>query len=351
MAVTGWRVALGVGNVEGEPTEWHDLTVNLRVADACDASITIDGHALEAVSLVELATDMWVWFGPDLVFRGRVVAADDSLDSVSHRTTVRAVDYRGVLARRVLLEGDQLSFTARPQAEIVWTIVNTMQARPGGNLGITRGVIPQSQPRDRIFDVGAGIGDTINSLAEVINGFDWQVDPQRRLNIFYPRRGGDLGITLDYGASVTTVDRTSGSADFANVVRVIGSEATVARTVASATIATDPRGRWESSTADPDLLLQSTVNDRASRFLADQADMRETYTLTLVPGFYTSGNIGPGDIARLVVRSGRLDVNDLVRVTEVAIDANEDGDDTVKLAVVCEPGGATALHPDIGGEP
>jgi hypothetical protein len=351
VAVTGWRVGFGVGGVEGEATDWHGLQVNLRVADACDASITLDGHAITALALVELATDLWVWLNDELLFRGRIVGVDDSMDGERHTTTVRATDYRGLLARRVLLEGDQLVFSQRAQAEIVWTLVNATQTRPGGNLGITRGVIPQTQPRDRQFEAGAVTGEVIDSLSQVINGFDWQVDELRRLNIYYPRRGSDAGVTLEYGAAVTQLDRTSGSGDYANVVRVIGAEGTAARTVAAATIATDPRGRWESSTADPDLLLQSTVNDRASRFLADRADMRETYTAQLVPGFFRRSVIGPGDVATLVVRSGRLQIADKVRVTEVAVDADESGNDTTKLALVCEPGGATFLHPDVGGEP
>lgn len=337
--MTGWRVALGVGNVEGEPTDWRALTVNMRVADASDAQLTLDGHSVAALTTVELATDLWVWRDDVLVFRGRIVGVDDSLDADRHDVTARAVDYRGMLDRRVLLDSDTLKFTQIAQAEIAWSLVAATQARPGGNLGITRGAIPAGQLRDRQFEAGAAIGDTIDSLAEVVNGFDWQVDEQRRLNIYSPRRGVVAGVTLEYGAALLDVDRTSASPDFANVVRVIGAEKTVARTVASAGIASDVRGRWETSVADTDLQLQTTVNDRASRLLADSSDLRETYSATLAPGFFNRASMGPGDIVTLVVRSGRLNIVEQARITELAFDADESGNDTVKVALVCEPGG------------
>lgn len=334
-----WRVAFGTrqGTILGEPTRWTRLELNLRVASACDAALTCSGHDIALGLADELVSDMWVWLGDQLAFRGRITAVDDTLTTDDHSVALKATDYRGVLARRVLLEGDQINFVQVPQAEIAWKLIDQTQLHSGGGLGITRGLIPQSQPRDRQYTPGQGVGELLDNLSEVIGGFDYAVDPLLRLNVYYPARGAEVPAVLEYGASVARMERRSSSAEFANVVRVAGAEGTTPKVSTAAGIATDPHGRWELNVSEPDLKLQSTVNDRAARFLADRQSRPDVYDLTLTRGAWPTLGLRPGDWATLRAACCRLDLLERVRITEVAIDADPDGGETVKLAAVRDP--------------
>lgn len=338
-----WRVALGpgrAGTIEGEPTEWTDLSVTLPLMDAAEAKLTIDGRSAATEYVRELATDMWVWWDTTLLFRGRIVAADDSLDRDTHRIDLAAVDYRGLLDRRVLIEPDTVSFTNIAQATIAWNLIAAAQAKPGGNLGITAGWVPAGQTVVYAFEYGTSIAEAIGKLSETTNGFDWAVGPDLVFNAWNPLRGANTGVILDYGGSVDEVGRTSAASGFANVVRLAGaSNTTTPVTSSTPGLGADTRGRWELAVNESDLALQAQVNARAPRLLADRDSPPNSYRLRLAPGAYvtTEVRLSPGDWATLIVRSGRLDVNERVRVTEVAIDATEDGDDTVNLAVVADP--------------
>ena len=335
MAVS-WRVAFMTGGrVEGEAREWRDLSISLRVDDACDAALTIAGRSMDAALVTELATDLLVYRGTQLMFRGRITTAEDQLDTERHSVAIKATDYRGLLDRRMVWDSDPVSFTQVPQAEIAWALINQSQSRPGGDLGITRGNIPQDRPRDRLFEAGQVVGGLIDGLSELIDGFDWEVTPELAFNVWHPWRGTTKATVLDYGGTVATLDRRSASGDFANVVRAVGAEGTAPVTVVADGASSDQRGLWETSVGDPDLLLQSTVADRAAGLLAERGTTRDVYTVELVPQCY--GELvtpEPGDSYTLVVRSGRLDIQTTVRVTEVAFDATEDGDEIVKLALL-----------------
>jgi hypothetical protein len=337
--VPRYRVAFGTrqGVILGEPTQWRGLGLNFRLAEPADATLTCNGKDIALGLADELISDMWVYLNNSLVFRGRITGMDDTLTEDNHDVALRATDYRGLLSRRVVWPGDQLVFTQTPQAEIAWKLISQNMARPGGGPTLTRGLIPQSVPRDRKYTVGQTVGELLDNLAEVDNGFDYEVDPLLRLNVYYPYRGTDVPVVLEYGGTVATLERRSSSAEFANVVRVAGATGTTPKVATAANIATDPHGRWELNISEPDLKVQATVNSRAARFLADRQSRPDTYNIGLAPGAWADLDIGPGDWVTLRAQCCRMDLTERVRITEVAVDVDEDGAANVKLAAVRDP--------------
>jgi hypothetical protein len=327
------------GTILGEATEWQSLQVNLRLSDACDVSLSCSGQALESGLITELVTDMWLWLGDDLVFRGRVTGIDDSIGDDGHEVTMRATDYRGLLDRRILVDGDTLVFTQVAQADIAWYLVNQAQLNVSGGMGIVRGIAPAGRLRDREFEPGQTVGELLDNLSDVIDGFDYEVDPLMRFNVFYPRRGVSTGLALDYGGTISAVERKTSTADFANYVRQTGADGTTPAKAYTPELAagTAPEGRWELSVSDPDLKLQGTVNNRAARILADKQRRPDQYDLTVVAGQWQNLRLEPGDWATLKVQSTRLNLNERVRVLEIAHDIGMDGEYTTKLATVRDP--------------
>lgn len=336
-----WRVGFGTkgGAILAEATQWSKLAINLRLSDACDVSLSCSGRDIPEGLVVELVTDLWAWLGDDLMFRGRVTGVDDSVGEEGHRVAIRATDYRGLLDRRILLDGDTLKFTGVPQAEIAWSLIAAAQGHQAGSMGITRGIIPQTRPRDRQYEAGQTVGELVDNLSDVLDGFDYEVDPLLRFNVYYPTRGKDVGAVLDYRGTVSDVDRKTSTADYANYIRHTGGGKTKPAKAYTDTLAdgTAPEGRWEAVVSDPDLKIQATVQDRANRVLNKRQKRPDRYDVTITPGQFALTGIEVGDWANLRIECDRLNVNERVRVNEVAFDVGDSGEYTTKLATTRDP--------------
>jgi hypothetical protein len=98
------------------------------------------------------------------------------------------------------LAAGEVRFDQRDQFRIVSDLINHMQSINGGNLGITvnmaTGLTGVLRDRSYEADKGKSIGEAIEQLANVEDGFDWGLDPggtpenpTLTLNLHYPRRG------------------------------------------------------------------------------------------------------------------------------------------------------------------
>jgi hypothetical protein len=333
-----WQLLAGPAS-DGPDTELTAATgrkLTCRLGQPSDVAFTLDGRHEQAAGITELVTDIWAYRDRELLHRGRVGATTDQVTEDAHLTTFNAPDYRALLDRRWIDDADKLSYVAEDQASIAWQIIQATQARPGGDLQITRGDGQTTgYLRDRLLTPGKYIGETLSQLGDVDSGFEWEVDAQLRFNTFTPQRGRGAVAVLDYGGAVASFTRAVTPADFANVVRATADadpRAPEVRTAAD--IATRPEGRWETDRGFPDILEQSTLAAKADFLLADAATLRPSYTLTLAPGRYPGPDkLWLGDTCIVSVRSGRLDEHDAQRVMEIVFEPTEDGDEVVRITV------------------
>jgi hypothetical protein len=348
-----WQFLLGpaAGGRDLSLTEAHARKFTARLADPSEVAFTLDGRHPQAAAVAELAVDVHVLWSPTTgptrtLFRGRAGTTGDTVGADTHTLDVTALDYRAVLNRRRLYSTSTLTWAATDQAEIAWQLLTQTQIRPGGDLGISRGAgNPTGVVRDRTYEAGDSVGEKIQELSEVIDGFDWDITPVSAsalaLDVFYPRRGTDRGVVLEYGGAVTAVRRDVSSADYANAVRYTGGQTDDAVPVVTTpveldadAIATVAQGRWDAVFGDDGLILQSTLADRAAWQLAQAQVVQPTYTLTLRPGYWRGPtHIWLGDTVRLVLMSGRLRVNEQMRVQEMAFEIGDDGADGLSITV------------------
>src|SRR5690606_9835308 len=99
------------------------------------------------------------------------------------------------------------------------------------HLGIDKGwtgTSPTGIDRDRTYEAGDSIGQRIQELSEVIDGFDWDISPVSasglQLDVWHPMRGSDRGVVLIYGGLVAHVQREVNPSDYANALRYTGAE-------------------------------------------------------------------------------------------------------------------------------
>lgn len=351
-----WRFLYGptqpTGGITAEIIQAQSKTLTLRTEpdQNHEVSFDADGRDPNVAAIVELETDIQVMYGAQIVFAGRVVPTQDTLDASSHRTVITAYDYREVLRRRALLPGvpsGTLNVTSSTeQAAIAWNFISYTQGLPGGNLGITRGT-GQSTGVKRTYTAQLGdyIGDDITTLAKLANGFEWQITPygpsDLRFDVFYPQQGQDRGVVLAYDdGRVSSITRSVDPSTFADAVYVTssasvsGTKTLTPQYLQAADIATRPEQRWDTVTGTDDQ-TQSTLNDDAAGILDQLQVVTPSYTIQLYPGTWRGpSDMWLGDTVTVQIDSGRLQVNDSgLRIVEMSFAISPDNVETLTLTV------------------
>lgn len=336
-----WRFLYGPrapqGGFAGAIEQASARRVTLRAEPDQDSQVTweMDGRDPAAAAVTELETDVTVMYGSQYVFTGRVGASQDAIDAAAHRTQFTASDYRDVLRRQLLLPGDTLTYTSVEQQQIAWGLIQAAQAHAGGNLGITQGLGKAGSGITRTMTFAAGdyAGDDISSMAGLANGFEWLIQmyapDDLRFDFYYPKMGKQSGRVFALGmARVQSITRIVDPSTYADAVYVTGdpsvTPALTAQSLAAAGIATSPQGRW-GQVIGSTMKTQTSLNDYASQQLAAAQVVIPSYTIVLQPGSWMGpDDVWLGDTVNVQVQSGRLSVNDQLRVVEMdfSIDAN-----------------------------
>jgi hypothetical protein len=346
--------------IAGPAAGGHDLALTeatarkyvAKLEDPSELSFTLDGRHAQALGVDALTRDVHLLWTSEsgqtrILDRLRVGTLQDEVTDAAHAVQVTCLDYKGVLSRRRLFTGATLTFDDVDQAEIAWGLVSYTQGLSGGNLGISKGWMgsaPTGQVRDRTYELGDSVGERIRELSEVIDGFDWDITPisasALRLDVWYPERGSDRGVVLIHGGLVESASRTEDSGEYANALRYTGAagdDVTPGPTpveLAAPDIGGVEQGRWDAVFGDDGLINQSTLDDRAAWQLGQSQVVPVTWTVRLRRGGWGGpDHIWLGDWVRLIVKSGRLGVDQSYRVYEVQIDLDGDGGEDVTLSL------------------
>lgn len=339
---------------------------------------TVDGNSPTARLIRELAQEVLVFRwneaeGKDEpMFRGVITQSQDILSEQRHSVNFVAHDYLGIIGRRFATR--HYSFRQRDQDEIAEWFINWGYAPSSGvdwgasasmPVTIARVAPDGSQPggtlrpysgrlRDREYPPQSNALECLDNLANVINGFDYDLIPEPLgpgrpgdfrnrdwLRIFYPYRGVPrYDWAFVWGSTVSTVSRSVNSALYANYVRVVGqSEPDEPQVFAEAwsTDATDlisnPGGFWPRAESASDVTDLIALAEKAAGSLESLGLLVPAYSLGLRPGAYTREAFHIGDSVNLRINSGRLDVNTWVRVLALTFGIGEDGQEDIGVDV------------------
>lgn len=140
--------------------------------------------------------------------------------------------------------------SARTGTQIPWTLIDTYQNRAGAVSDIFRGAtVGTPQSRTKIVEQDAAILDTIIELSETGDGFDFNIDSNRRYNEWHPKRGAFQGIVLEYGTNVSefTYDESTEPGEIVTDVRAFGTASSGPPRSAFSSTARSIYGRREAS--------------------------------------------------------------------------------------------------------
>lgn len=320
-----------------------------------DFSCTIDARTEAGRNLRDLVNDVWIYRDGKLLFRGPMWTGGDTGDTDSHTVQVTANSYRFRLAHW---------FVPPATSSNGMVSLGTVATPPGLGWRAIQLVAPLSDLASVIVDkhVTAGTGvttqaqggspidATIDTFTQ-IQPFDWDMIPNDSTGLieyttWAPTRGASkpevvLIYDEDGGASNATFARTFDMTTFGNWLFLTGQDANGNSVVAKAptTPAFGPEGLYmvagDSSNVDA-----SQLPAQANTQLAAAETPRASYTFTPSHPEWWGGpdHVWLGDSIQAVIKSGRLDVDDMIRVQQIGL-SPADGADNVTITVGAKPVG------------
>jgi hypothetical protein len=324
-------------------TQATSRKATFRLTANTEFTFTLDGTSRDAAQITELITDAWIYHNGSPLYRGRVGATTDRHDGNQHTVTVSTADYKTLLGRRLLFDGDTLSYSSQDQGAVAWGLISTTQGHSGGNLGIVRGVGQTTGVTvTRTYQAGNPILTYLDQLGTLGGGFDYAINPTSTptltFDIYYPERGTDRGLALGFPGAIRTFSRSVDPGIYANAVRMSGDSSLTAVRVEASDIATRVEGRWDAQVGDTTILEAATLTSRANDELSNDQAIMPAWQVVLQPNAWTGTDmVWLGDLVTLVIQSGRLNVNATYRVQEMTFDWDDNGTATTTITLGALP--------------
>lgn len=170
-------------------------------------------------------------------------------------------------------------YTAVDQLTIARNLINSAQAQPGGNIGVTVGAETSGVLRDRTYNgyEHKQHAEAVEQLAAVINGFDFGIDvasvggvPTKTFRLSYPRRGRtitDSGHVFEVGRNIISYTYPEDATGQANRAYVIGAGDGADMLVGTQSRTDNIDAGWpllEMQAASKDVTVQATVDAQAT---------------------------------------------------------------------------------------
>lgn len=344
-----------------ELTQISNRSMHFSLTDPSTFSFDISGlpnhdGRLDAKLLHEGISDILVRRNGVPLLLTRLMTTGDNVGFTEYTVSCSSSDYRELLNRRMvfgdttgLLAGSGIRTFANSKGEdIVWQLIADTQAL--ANLGITKGLWPSSNEiyQTRQIQQGTPVFEAISELTKaqttnlvtnvlpikvIINtttGFDFDIDVNKKANIYIPGKGQDLGVVLDYGGNVSSFTRSRDMSAYANYVRETGVSPLYFDVFAS-DLASRPEGRWDALVTS-DLVDKDSVAKAAAVSYLEKEIIQPTYNVTLAPGKWLGpAHVWLGDMVVFHADIGRLEIDEPLRVTEILINLDQSDRETVTV--------------------
>lgn len=181
-----------------------------------------------------------------IVWAGIIWASPYQDDNQSR--SIKAAETWSYFRRRVI--GTRRTYSQADQLAIARELIDDAQAVTGGDIGVTVGTETSGVLRDRKYERWEykQLGEAVEQLAAVRDGFDFAIDPSwasngdlvKTLTLSYPRRGRSFtstGHVFEVGRNVIAWDWPSDGTRYANRIHNVGAgeaEAKLSDTVSDA---------------------------------------------------------------------------------------------------------------------
>lgn len=277
-----------------------------------------------------------------LVGAGEVSYLQASIDDDRQSISVNVPGWLEKLAARTTgLSGDSdWIFTSTDAGQIAWGLIDATQSLANGDMGITQGTIQASITRDRTDYDLTNVLDAVIALTEVENGFDMEITPDKKFNVYYPKIGQQRpDIVLSWPGNIKRISYAADGSLMANKIHAIGSGNGADRSYETAqdTGLQAVYGLREKKITLSDVSTDTVLTEHANEELnADKVPIIIP-SVELRPGtapFY--GDYGIGDEVTIAV-DDYANVFDIVngqyRIETITLQVDVDGRESVSLGL------------------
>lgn len=306
--MTSPQFVIAVGPASGSAptaqiTDWTSWSLEDNLDDGASMTFSCRGNSQGALTIDELASDVWLYQDSVLIYRFRIVAVEqtwgpDGEDDIS----VQAIDYRRLLKSRIV---NQLAvgFVSMSQGDIIWGLIDYTQTLTNGNLGITYAALgPVTPAYDRLYFPGTNIFDAIQEFTQLDQGIAWKIDGNLVLNVYSQTGFPTQSQPIILGVNALRITRPSSSVQFGNVALVTGNTLASVPAIATAPgFSTDPRGRWEKYQSFPNENETASLQTLADGLVQESISPASTWTVEMEPTrYFYDSEYDTGDLVTIV---------------------------------------------------
>lgn len=331
------QVRNSAGDILGEFDKFRKLKFGkaLNNYGACSFEVPVKGDKAESLIALRIYS-VWIYRDSDLVWAGEQATREANLDDKGDNwVTIYCFDWLEQLnARYTALE---VIYTGIDAGQIAWDLIDDSQNKTNGDFGITEGAIEATMVRDRTYN-NDNIMDSLINLANVINGFDFEITSGKVFNV-YAHMGVDrsASIVLEYGINIRTAHITE---DFVNPVNgaiILGDSGVLAEPVRVER--NDAASQAQYGLREGLLNEMTTIETETLEEKGDALILKYGLPLFRV-GLGIVRSITPtitdfslGDLIRLKVKEGIYDIDRSFRVYGWGVKYDSDNTETLDLVL------------------
>lgn len=368
-----------------ELTQASSMQMSFSLTEPATLTFTMPGNHAQTGALEPLRDDVLVFRDDYPVQRFRVVSRALSKDSGVLQAQFSCVSYSALLDAMILHESYPRRWTtATEQTAAMYSVFTAAQGTSSAASWL--GVVDRRTPttsvnrvldregdnpnqRTDFFDVGAKIRECINTVANMDNGFEWDINPhptnpytQLRFNFWALADGGRnqfpgdrSKLILADGSTLASWTHTVTPTDYANVIRFTGTTPTNDNYVAGAADAVAWRpsskapveitppgsyGRWELDIKSE--LTSGSVGSAADTALARSLAYKAELSVSLARGRWQGpAQLWLGDRARCIITEPVdgttsdyiIYVDENVKVAEISVAVDDLGAEDVTMSL------------------
>lgn len=222
------------------------------------------------------------------------------------------------------------------QVDIAWDLIEYTQAKSYGDIGIQRysttgtGIL-----RERHYPAWErkNIGEALKELASVIDGFDFEITPDKLWKTYYPRKMSGDAYKFHTQKNIRGWGNVISAEHVASEITALGEGdgETMLISVASDTPALVSFGRLEETEEFRDVNVQATLDAHAQeelRLAKVQQVQPQVQVWTDDPPF---GAYAVGDLAHLRVDHGYTQIDADFRITAITVAVSNEGKEAIGL--------------------
>jgi hypothetical protein len=272
--------------------------------------------------------------GDRRIFRGKMQfdegnLGDDTTITVRSQGTFLLLNYRYTAA--------SVRYDDTDAGAIAMAAINYTQGLANGGLGITEGTIQATQNRDREYEY-KNIMELLIQLTEVIGGFDLEMTPEKKFNVYDEQGVVRTEFEFTYPGNIKALRITRDATQLVNevIARGQGFGESQLVVVEENTVSKAAYGLRQLVVDYPDISIEDTLRGHAQEILRLQSDPLKTMEIVMdgnqqpFLGSYWLGDRVPVKIFDHPIYEN---MNGRYRVDQIVLDIDEFDSETATITV------------------